>query len=123
MHHGAPGALAPQSCVIGAPALANEVAQTFKERRCAAIVISAVPPYAAHYAAYLARRLRRQLPDAKIAVGLWSAEDIDVARARLAKLDVNEVVPRLAQAADILRQLGESAKSAANEETKHSARR
>lgn len=115
--------LVPQACVIGAPPLVNEIVQTAAERRCAAILISAVPPHAAHYAGYLARRLRRQLPDARIAVGLWSAENIDAARARLVKLGVNEVVSRLAQAADVLRQLAGTKKSAANEEAKQSARR
>ena len=70
---------------------------------------SAVPPNAAHDAGYLARRLRRQLPGVKIAVGLWAAGETDRAavRERLAKLGVDEVLTRIADAADALRRLAD----------------
>jgi predicted PurR-regulated permease PerM len=114
-----------QACVLGAPALAAEVARTVAERRCAAVVISAVPPNAAHYAGYLARRLRRELPDVKIVVGLWAGEDnVGTTRDRLAKLGVDQVMVRIAETPNVLRQLARSPKPAANESRpKHSARR
>ncbi len=88
------------------------------------ILISAVPPNAAHDAGYLARRLRRQLPGVKIAVGLWAAGENSRAavRERLAKLGVDEVLTQIADAADTLRRLAdaESAKPAA---AKRSAQR
>jgi AI-2E family transporter len=39
-----------QTCVLGAPALAAEIARTAAEHRCNTVLISAVPPKAAHYA-------------------------------------------------------------------------
>jgi len=113
-----------QTCVIGAPALAAEVAHTAAEHRCNTVLISAVPPKAAHYAAYLARRLRRELPDARIAVGLWAGdEDLGNTRERLNKLGVDQVLMRVAETPSVLRQLAQKQKPAANEATtKHSAR-
>ena len=113
-----------QTCVIGAPALAAEVAHTAADRRCSTILISAVPPKAAHYAAYLARRLRRELPEARIAVGLWAGEEeLGSTRERLLKLGVDQVLMRVAETPNVLRQLAQKQKPAANEATpKHSAR-
>ena len=66
-----------------------------------------MPPNATHDAGYLARRLRRQLPDLKIAVGLWAAGENrgGAAAERLAKLGVDEVLTRIADAPDALRRL------------------
>jgi hypothetical protein len=117
--------LAPaQACVIGAPALAAEIAHTAAERQCTAVLISAVPPKAAHYAGYLARRLRRELPKVKIVVGLWAGDsEVGVARERLLKLGVDQVLSRVGETPSVLRQL-QKHKPAANEPTaKHSARR
>ncbi|HZS68886.1 MAG TPA: AI-2E family transporter [Burkholderiales bacterium] len=94
-----------QACVVGAPALAAEVARAAAEHRCGAVLISAVPPKA-HYAGYLARRLRRELPDVKIVVGLWAGEDnVGTTRERLAKLGVDQVLVRIAEAPNVLRKL------------------
>ncbi len=50
------------------------------------MLISAVPPNAAHYAGYLARRVHREVPRAKIAVGVWAgADDVGASRERLLK--------------------------------------
>ena len=118
--------LAPaQACVMGAPALAAEIVQTVTQKQCKALLISAVPPNAAHDAGYLARRLRRQLPDTKIAIGLWGAdENSSSARERLLKLGVDEVVTRISDAADVLRQLADTGEQTSKQETsKRSARR
>jgi len=97
-----PGA---DTCVIAAPARAAEIVETAKQRRCRAIVISALPPQATHHAGQLARQLRGQLPDARIAVGLWSSAELpERARERLLKLGADEVVTKLAEAAEALRQ-------------------
>jgi predicted PurR-regulated permease PerM len=94
-----------QACVVGAPALAAEVAHAAAEHRCGAVLISAVPPKA-HYAGYLARRLRRELPEVKIVVGLWAGEDnVGTTRERLAKLGVDQVLVRIAEAPSVLRKL------------------
>jgi methylmalonyl-CoA mutase cobalamin-binding subunit len=114
-----------QTCVMGAPALAAEIVQTVTQKQCKAILISAVPPNAAHDAGYLARRLRRQLPDIKIVIGLWGADQNNgSARERLLKLGVDEVLTRISEAADVLRQLADAGDQTTKQETpKRSARR
>jgi hypothetical protein len=68
--------------------------------------------------------LRRELPEARIAVGLWAAdEDPGNTRERLLKLGVDQVLMRVAETSNVLRQLAQKQKPAANESTpKHSAR-
>jgi predicted PurR-regulated permease PerM len=114
-----------QTCVMGAPPRAAEIVQTATQKQCKAILISAVPPNAASDAGYLARRLRRQLPDVKIIVGLWSIDGNNgSARERLLKLGVDQVVTRISEAPDVMRQLADAGKQASNEETaKRTARR
>src|SRR3954462_11472963 len=113
-----------QAYVVAAPALAAEIAHIVAEHRCTTVLISAVPPKAAHYAAYLARRLRRELPNARIAVGLWAGEDnVGATRERLLKLGVDQVLLRVAETPNVLRQITQKPTSAANGKTaKHSAR-
>jgi len=113
-----------QAHVMGAPARPAEIAQVVGQKQCKAILISAVPPTAAQEAGYLARRLRSQLPDIKIAVGLWGADEGDARRERLLKLGVDEVLTRISAAPDFLRQLSNAGPKASNQETaKRSARR
>ena len=114
-----------QTCVMGAPARPAEIVQTVSQKQCKAILISAVPPNAAHDAGYLARRLRRQLPDIKIVIGLWGTEEGNgSAGERLLKLGVDEVVTRIAEAPDVLRQLADGKAQASNQEAaKRTARR
>jgi predicted PurR-regulated permease PerM/methylmalonyl-CoA mutase cobalamin-binding subunit len=113
-----------QVCVMPAPARPAEIVQMVTQKQCKAILISAVPPTAAHEAGYLVRRLRSQLPDIKIAVGLWGAQDSESRRERLLKLGVDEVLTRISAAPDVLRQLGDAGAKASNQETpKRSARR
>ena len=117
--------LAPaQTFVMGAPALAAEIVQTVTQKQCKAVLISAVPPNAAHDAGYLARRLRRQLPDTKIVIGLWGADQNNgSARERLLKLGVDEVLTRISEAPDVLRQLADAGERTGKQQTaKRSAR-
>jgi predicted PurR-regulated permease PerM len=113
---------AAQTCVLGAGALAAEIAQAVSEHRCSVVLISAVPPNAAHYAGYLARRVRREVSGAKIAVGVWAgADDVGASRERLLKLGVDEVCLHIADAPSLLRQL--AATQPARQSVKHSVRR
>src|SRR5207245_2909625 len=117
--------LAPaQTFVMGAPALAAEIVQTVTQKQCKAVLISAVPPNAAHDAGYLARRLRRQLPDTKIVIGLWGADQNNGSvRERLLKLGVDEVLTRISEAPDVLRQLADAGERTGKQQTaKRSAR-
>ncbi|HET7366210.1 MAG TPA: AI-2E family transporter [Burkholderiales bacterium] len=117
--------LLPQPRVLSAGASATEIARAVAEHRCSAVLISAVPPNAAHYAGYLARRVRREIRDAKIAVGVWAgADDVGASRDRLLKLGVDEVCLHLAEAPSLLRQLATpGAKAGDQEAPKRSARR
>lgn len=111
---------AAKAVVLAPPPKAAEVAETVAQKSCGAILISAVPPHTAHYAGDLARRLRRQVPGVKIAVGLWGASDGGGrVKERLEKLGVDEVITTVSQAADMLRQLA----SAANQEQPAQERR
>ena len=117
--------LLPQPRVLSAGASATEIARAVAEHRCNAVLISAVPPNAAHYAGYLARRVRREIRDAKIAAGVWAgADDVGASRDRLLKLGVDEVCLHLAEAPSLLRQLATpGAKAGDQEAPKRSARR
>ena len=111
---------AAKTAVLAPPAKPAEVAEIVAQKRCVAILISAVPPHTARYAGELARRLRRQVPGVKIAVGLWGAgENAARVKERLEKLGVDEVITTVSQAADTVRQLA----SAANQEQPAQERR
>ncbi|HYL91116.1 MAG TPA: AI-2E family transporter [Burkholderiales bacterium] len=84
--------------------VAAEVGEPVAQKPCKAILISAVPPNAAHDARYLARRFRREFPGTKIVLGLWTDAHAD-ARERLGTLGADEVVTRISEAADVLRRL------------------
>jgi len=115
---------AAQACVLGAGALAAEIAQAVSEHRCSVVLISAVPPNAAHYAGYLARRVRREVSGAKIAVGVWAgADDVGASRERLLKLGVDEVCLHLAEAPSLLQQLAATQPAVKSERPRRSAPR
>lgn len=103
--------LGPAQATVMAPAAsATEITQAIEKNQCRSIVISAVPPHAVHYAGALARRLRRQIPGVKIAVGLWGDEEESArARERLLKLGADEVLTRLSEGANVARQLSDAA--------------
>ena len=66
---------------------------------CRVVCISAVPPHAGSHAASLARRLRRQVPGARIVVALWAtAGSPDRVTARLRQAGADAVVTRLPEA-------------------------
>ena len=106
---------AAQTVVLTPPVRPAEVAEAVAQKHCGAILISAVPPHTVHYAGDVARRLRRQLPGVKIAVGLWGVGEASTrASERLAKLGVDEVVTTLSQAADTVRHLAAAANQQGN---------
>jgi predicted PurR-regulated permease PerM len=87
------------------PLLAAETLAMIAERRCGVVCISAVPPHAATHASYLARRVRKRFPALKIVVALWTAEgDVGRARSRLLQAGVDEVVTRVPEAIQQLRE-------------------
>jgi predicted PurR-regulated permease PerM len=91
--------------VIDYPVLAGEVVERVAACGAKVVCISAVPPHAAMQAGYLAKRLKRRLPDVRILVALWTSGDTDKARARLGEAGVDQVVTDAAGAIEQLRQL------------------
>ncbi len=87
------------------PQLAAEIIDFVGEHGCRVACISAMPPRAATHAAYLAKRLKQRFPELRVLVALWTREDTERARARLAEAGVDQVATRLADAIEQLRQL------------------
>ena len=73
---------------------AHIVAADTVQDACRIVCISAVPPHAASHAGFLARRLKKRLPNARIVVGLWTAENVDRLKARLSAAGVDQVFTR-----------------------------
>jgi predicted PurR-regulated permease PerM len=96
--------------VLPAQTLSAEVVARVREAKPAAVCVAAVPPGGLAQALYLTKRLRRQFPALKLAVGLWGQPELPprvVERLRRAGADLvattlqesrNQVVP-LAQVA------------------------
>jgi predicted PurR-regulated permease PerM len=87
------------------PLLAAEIIDFIGKEGCKVACISAMPPRAASRAAYLCKRLKQRFPELKVLVALWTSEDTERARARLRDAGVDQIVTRLADAIDQLRQL------------------
>jgi predicted PurR-regulated permease PerM len=114
------GACVAGVCVIPAHDEADEIAASVlarflpgtqmlaevpKEHACRVVCISAVPPHAASQAGSLARRLKRDTPQLKVLVALWTSEGLDRIKPRLLAAGVDEVVTRLEDALTQLRRL------------------
>jgi hypothetical protein len=76
----------------GAHLLAPDTVQN----ACRVICVSAVPPHAASRAAFVARQLKKRLPAAKVVVGLWTSDNVDKLKSRLASAGVDDVFTRFA---------------------------
>jgi hypothetical protein len=87
------------------PLLAAETIDFIGKEGCKVACISAMPPRAASRAAYLCKRLKQRFPELKVLVALWTSEDTERAQARLRNAGVDQIVTRLADAIDQLRQL------------------
>jgi methylmalonyl-CoA mutase cobalamin-binding subunit len=57
--------------VVSTKSLASEAVEQVRERQAEVVCISALPPFAATHARYIAKRLRPQFPEMRIVVGLW----------------------------------------------------
>lgn len=74
-------------------------------RDCRLVCISAVPPHAAAHAAALARRLRKRLPQTKIAVVVWTGDGLaERIAVRLQQAGADKILTRLPDAVQALRQ-------------------
>ena len=104
------------AALMAARLVAAEVTDASALKQCNTVLISAVQPGAAHDAGYLARRLRQEVPGAKIVVGLWGDTNGAV-RDRLAKLGVDEVITRISEAGGVLRRLAERSAESPRQKT------
>jgi predicted PurR-regulated permease PerM len=79
--------LATEGCVVQAvsvTSLADEMVDFIKQCTADVVCISATPPAAVMHARYLCKRLRGQLREVKLVVGLWDAQgDLTKARERI----------------------------------------
>jgi hypothetical protein len=91
--------------VIGYPLLSAETIEEIAEKACRVVCISAVPPHAAAQAGHLCRRLKSRLPELKVVVALWTAENPQKLETRLRDAGADEVITRLPQAIAKLREL------------------
>jgi predicted PurR-regulated permease PerM len=120
------GASVAGVCVIPAHDEADEIAASVlarflpgteilsevpKEHACRVVCISAVPPHAASQAGSLARRLKRDAPQLKVLVALWTSDGLERIKPRLLSAGVDEVVTRLPEAITQLRRLAPGAAS------------
>ena len=94
--------LLPGAQLFSAKSLAAETLEQIGDGACRVMCISAVPPQAASHASYLARRLKKQFPQLRIVVALWTNEGVDKVRPRLLGAGIDEVATRLP---DVLAQL------------------
>jgi hypothetical protein len=84
---------------------ANQMHACSEAGRPGVVCVCAVPPHAAIQAGYLAKRLKRRLPEVKILVVIWTSEDIANARARLGEGGVDKIVSNLPAAITQLHEL------------------
>jgi len=69
---------------VSVTSLAGEMVDLVGECTADVVCLSATPPAAVMHARYLCKRLRAQLPEANLVVGLWDAQgDLNKARERI----------------------------------------
>jgi predicted PurR-regulated permease PerM len=99
--------LAPEhfrTLLIPQDILAAEVIERIEKLDPKVVCISAVPPQAASNAAYIAKRVQQRLPEKKVVVGLWCAdENVETTARRLRNAGADEVATTLPQAIEKLR--------------------
>ena len=86
------------------------------------VCVSALPPFAATHARYLAKRLRPKYPKLKLVVGIWQPGNIaKKSQDRLAKTGIDKLVTTLAEAVTELERMSHHAAADVNAPTPISA--
>ncbi|HWO42875.1 MAG TPA: AI-2E family transporter, partial [Candidatus Eisenbacteria bacterium] len=95
--------------VIGDERLVSEVIAAAGEKRTGLIFIAALPPGGLAHTRYLCKRLRAQLSDLKIVVGLWGLPDeqLDAARKTLVAAGADQIGTSLLESRDQVSSLGQ----------------
>ena len=91
--------------VISHALLTAETLDELEKKACKLVCISAVPPHAAAHAGHLCKRLKGRLRGIRVVVALWTDEASDKLKARLIDAGVDQVVWRLPEAIERLREL------------------
>jgi predicted PurR-regulated permease PerM len=95
-----------QAKYVPVDALASEMVEAADRHRARIVCISALPPSAVTHARYLCKRLRAQIPDISLVVGLWGAKgDIAKTRARLSCKETDQVVRSLTEVVEQIQPL------------------
>ena len=85
--------------VVSVETLAGEMVNQVREFEPDVVCISALPPLATTHARYLAKRVKTEVPNARVIVGLWNAEgDSTEANKRLQGSGVDVVVKSIQEA-------------------------
>lgn len=109
--------------VVSTKSLASEAVEQVREHEPEVVCISALPPFAATHARYIAKRLRPQFPEMRIVVGLWQTNPHSKkAEERLLASGIDRFVTSLADAEQYMVEIagaarGREAAETPNEET------
>ncbi len=97
--------------VLSSKSLASEMVEEASESGASVICVSTLPPASVMPATYLCKRLKARLPEARVMVGLWHEQDVEVDR-RIQRLkraqadDVSTSLDKMAAEIAVLANLG-----------------
>jgi hypothetical protein len=98
--------------VLSTKNLASEAVETVREHKADVVCISALPPFAATHARYIAKRLRPPFPDLRILVGLWQINSHSKkSEERLLASGIDRLVTSLADAVQYMVEIAGTAQS------------
>ena len=101
---------------VAVDALASEMVEAAARHQARIACISALPPSAATHARYLCKRLRAQIPDISLVVGLWGAKgDLVKTRDKLRCKETDQVVRSLAEVVEQISPLVQTMTAATHE--------
>jgi predicted PurR-regulated permease PerM len=101
--------------VVSTKSLASEALEQVREHHAEVACISALPPFAATHARYLAKRLRPQFPELRIVVGLWQTnQHSKKAEERLLATGIDRFVTSLSEAVEYMAQVAGTAQEREN---------
>ena len=105
-----------QAKYVAVESLASEMVEAASRHQARIACISALPPSAATHARYLCKRLRVQIPDISLVVGLWGAKgDLTKTREKLRCKETDQVVRSLAEVVEQIAPLVQTMSAATRE--------
>lgn len=105
-----------QAKYVAVESLASEMVEAASRHQARIACISALPPSAATHARYLCKRLRVQIPDISLVVGLWGVKgDLTKTRDKLRCKETDQVVRSLAEVVEQIAPLVQTMTAATHE--------